>query len=367
MKILEKYIIKEFFAPFLFGIFIFTTILVSGGVLFKIIKLIIEYQISPYLAIKLFLLSLPTIVILTFPMAVLLASLLSFGRLSSDGEVIAMYAGGIGFSSIIFPILFLSFLISIFSVVIGESLVPKTKLLYNKTLREEVKKIPLPPKYGYISLPSEHSSSEKFIYYGEFDEKNKILKEIYSADFKGGKPSQTIYAKYAKFKDNIWHFFAGTLHQFDAEGNLKNILHFKEKTIKISTTPEEIKSQQKEPEEMKIQELKFAIFHLHLSPDDIKRKKSQELKVELHTRYSIPFASFIFALVGIPLAMKKIRTQTGVGVGISALIIFVYYVILTLLTTYGKIGAISPLISAWGANFIFGALGILLIVREKNK
>ena len=87
MRLLDKYILKAFVGPFLFGVFAFTSIFIGTGTLFRIAQYITEYGAPLVLVMKAFLLALPSIVILTFPMSVLLASLMTFSRLSSTSAV----------------------------------------------------------------------------------------------------------------------------------------------------------------------------------------------------------------------------------------------------------------------------------------
>ena len=69
MRILDKYILKAFIGPFLFGIFAFTSIFIGTGTLFRIAQYITEYGASLWSVTRAFLLALPNIVILTFPMS----------------------------------------------------------------------------------------------------------------------------------------------------------------------------------------------------------------------------------------------------------------------------------------------------------
>ena len=87
MRLLDKYILKAFVGPFLFGVFAFTSIFIGTGTLFRIAQYITEYGAPLLLVMKAFVLALPSIVILTFPMSVLLASLMTFSRLSSTSEI----------------------------------------------------------------------------------------------------------------------------------------------------------------------------------------------------------------------------------------------------------------------------------------
>mgnify|MGYP000108007809 CR=1 FL=1 len=90
MRILDKYILKEFIGPFLFGVCAFTAVFIGTGTLYRIANLINQYGASPWAAFRVFVLAIPSIIVITFPMSVLLGSLMAFGRLSSSSEMIVM-------------------------------------------------------------------------------------------------------------------------------------------------------------------------------------------------------------------------------------------------------------------------------------
>ena len=120
MRLLDKYILKAFVGPFLFGVFAFTSIFIGTGTLFRIAQYITEYGAPLLLVMKAFVLALPSIVILTFPMSVLLASLMTFSRLSSTSEIVVMRAGGLSFLRLAMPVYIIALMISIGAVAFNE-------------------------------------------------------------------------------------------------------------------------------------------------------------------------------------------------------------------------------------------------------
>ena len=82
MRLLDKYTLKEFLGPFLFGVAAFTAIFLGADTLLKIASYVTKYGASPVSALKIFILALPRIVVYTFPMAVLLGALMCFSRSS---------------------------------------------------------------------------------------------------------------------------------------------------------------------------------------------------------------------------------------------------------------------------------------------
>ena len=113
IRILDKYIFREVFKAFIFGICAFSAVFIGSGTLFKIAKYITDYGASLSAVIKIFIFGLPSVIMWTFPMSMLLATLLTFGRLSSSSEITAMKSCGIGFYRIAAPAVIMGFLVSI--------------------------------------------------------------------------------------------------------------------------------------------------------------------------------------------------------------------------------------------------------------
>ena len=95
-RILDKYIFREVMLSFLFGICAFSAVFIGSGTLFKIAQYITDYGASLQAVVKIFIFGLPGVVMWTFPMSMLLATLLTFGRLSGNSEITAMKSCGIG-------------------------------------------------------------------------------------------------------------------------------------------------------------------------------------------------------------------------------------------------------------------------------
>ena len=110
MRILDKYILKEFLGPFFVWCAAFTAIFLGADTLLKIADYVTKYGASSTAALKIFILALPRIIVYTFPMAVLLGALMATSRLSGSSELIVMRTSGQSFSRLVMPIFILTFL-----------------------------------------------------------------------------------------------------------------------------------------------------------------------------------------------------------------------------------------------------------------
>ena len=342
MRILDKYILKSFIGPFLFGIFAFTSIFVGTGTLFRIAQYVTEYGASLWSVSKAFVLALPSIVVLTFPMSVLLASLLSLGRLSSTSEIIVMRTGGIGFLRIAAPIYVTAFFISIGAVAFNEYVVPQTNHMYQTIIRDEIIKNSTPQTQEHIVLRTmDGDSLGTLLYARRFDASTKELSMITVQQFTDNELTQIENADRAVWQGGNWIMKNGTIYDVSREGGVERTLRFDEQVLPIVQTPDDVRKNTRKTEEMTVKELRQEIKAYAAAHAD-----TGKLEMEMYKRFTIPIASFVFALVGAPLGMQKQRSSSSIGFGLSVLIIFMYYGVMTFTDALGKGGAMPTWLAA---------------------
>ena len=127
MKILSRYCLKEFIPPFLIALICFTCIILFDE-LFRLVKLFVKKGVSPLYLIESLLYVVPATVVLSIPMAALVAILLALGRLSTDLEITAMRAHGIAFHQLMIPLLITTVILSVIDLAVMEYVLPKSTL-----------------------------------------------------------------------------------------------------------------------------------------------------------------------------------------------------------------------------------------------
>ena len=165
MRILDKYILKEFISPFLFGVAAFTSIFLGADTLLKIANYVTTYGASTLSALKIFLLALPQIIIYTFPMAILLGSLMAMYRLSGDSELVIMRTSGQSFLRLARPIFIFAFIISIGTILFNEYVVPWTNTQYEYVINHEIKQNLEPKSAEHVVLRDVEDGQIKHLLY----------------------------------------------------------------------------------------------------------------------------------------------------------------------------------------------------------
>lgn len=360
MKILDRYILKELLGPFLFGIVAFSSIFVGTDVLFRLARFYTQNGVSLGVIAQLFLLSLPRIIVLTFPMSMLLASLLAFGRLSGNSEIVAMKAGGVNFYRMVTPVLILAFLVSCATFILNESIVPASNHLYEVIVRQEIEKEKMPKSQQNVVIRNMEDNRLKRLFYAyEYNGETKAMDKVSMQEFnQESKVDRIVTAEKAVWEGNSWYFYQGVMYYLNPDGKVNYTLAFKREKLNLPATPEEVLEQQKEPDEMNVWELKEQIAVLSDQKAD-----TNALLVNYHRRYAVPLASFIFTLIGAPLGLKPQRSGSSIGLGLSIIIIFIYYIIMTVSGALGEGGALSPAFSAWLPNLLIGISGFYLLQK----
>ncbi|MBI2252608.1 MAG: LptF/LptG family permease [Armatimonadetes bacterium] len=368
MKILDRYISNELIPPFFFGIAIFTLLFLSVDMLFRIAKMIIEDKGGIFTAIKYLLNNLPSILVFTFPMSILLATLMAFGRISSDAELIALKAGGISLYRIAQPALILSLIITLISFIFNEKISPEATYRANNILIKQLEGEEAQVRENLALKEITSDGLERVTFTRHFNSKEGLMNGITIQDFKGDHLIRCIFAKTAIWQEERWILKDGNIYNFSKNlpGEIQYGTHFQTFQMPLNNSPIEIENRERRPEEMNLKQLNEKINligKISLTSKEL-NKQVNALKVYYHQKFSIPFACFVFGLFGIPLALRPHRTSTSIGLGLSIVFIFFYYIIMSIGRALGENGIITSALASWLPNLIFLILGIGMLYKS---
>ncbi|HTL90024.1 MAG TPA: LptF/LptG family permease, partial [Leptolyngbya sp.] len=139
ISVLDRYITWQLLGPFVFGVAAFSSILLSVGALFDLIRQMTEAGLALSIAGRILILRMPEFIALSFPMATLLSALMVYSRLSSDSELIALRSAGISVYRLVAPAIVLSLVVSVLTFGFNEAIVPAAKYQATTTLAQALK------------------------------------------------------------------------------------------------------------------------------------------------------------------------------------------------------------------------------------
>ena len=362
LRILDKYIFREVVMAFVFGICAFSAVFIGSGTLFKIAKYITDYGASFTAVVKIFVYGMPAIIMWTFPMSMLLATLLTFGRLSSNSEITAMKSCGIGFYRIAAPAIFLGIVISALAILFNEYVVPWANSAYNNVLYYEIQgNMEMKSQEHIILKDINNGKIKRLVYAREYDAQTETLQGMTLQEFNDdGQIIHVENADYAEWRNNTWTMYRGMIYDVSDDERVHS-MRFDKQILPVTANPRQIVREQKKPEELTMKELKAQISIMKTQ-----YVNTAKLETELYQRITVPMASLIFALIGVPLGLQPTRNSSSMGFAMSVVIIFVYYAVMTLANAIGRGGAIAPMYAVWIPNIIGLFFGAFLIKRASR-
>ena len=356
---MDRWLIAQILPPMLFAISAFTVISLSVGVMFDLIRKIVEFGLPLFLAIKVLFFSLPSFLVLSFPMAVLLSTLLAYGKLSANSELLALRSLGIKTSRIIAPAIAVSILMTGLTFYFNDNLVPASNKLAESTLRagigssfssEEGKDNIMFSRYGSriesaTNKPTKINTFLTHIFYASWFE-NNIMQGVTVLDFSRQDIQQILKAKSAVFdkENSSWIFSDGSIVSVDQGGQTTNI-QFEKYRYPFVEGPLDLARVPKDATEMS---LKQALEAERIYKETGNLKEIRRIQVRIQEKFTLPFACLVFGLIGSSLGSKSnLRSSKSQGFGLSVILILVYYVMSFVFSSFGVKGVLSPIIATW--------------------
>ena len=424
MKVLNRYLLKELTTPFFTTFFVLFFVLLSQFIL-KNLDRFLGKGLSLGLILKFLFLNSAWIISLAFPMAILVTTLITFGKLSSNNEITAFKASGIAYNTLLKPCL--AFSIFIFIILIPYNLWILPEMNHN------VRKLSLKISKNRPDIEFNENMlnilSDKTIYLGDRINSNSFSNVIIF-DNKYNNSHNTIMADEGEFismHDGIrLKLNEGSIHEnstnnheykktyFDSyqisipfdelgfndthnltkqerEMNIYQLIeqnkYFKTRTIvenkklvqnnnSLTKLTDSLtnSSFSKEGNILASSKLKNKINILKKKIEKNNRlipifnKESNKYGVEIHKKFSVPFACIIFVLLGMPLGILAKKSNMGISVSISLGIFIVYWCFLILGEGLADKTIITPTIAMWSPNLFLGLISYYLysLVNKEN-
>ncbi len=447
MRILTRYILRAHLGPFFFALTALTSILLVNTIA-RQLESLAGKGLPTSVFIQVFVLSMPHVVALTVPMAVLVAVLYTFSQLSAENEVTALKASGVNMHRLMLPVLVASAVLAAGMVKFYDRVLPDTNHRLSNLYIDVARKAPTLRLQEQVinEITTQDMRSKYYLQAGTIDAATGRMRDVVIYDMSDPGKARTIYADSGRMAFNRertdlfldlhtgWVNEGGVMNpeRFDrtffhdyrlrVQGVGNQLEHSqdsfrgdREMTIamlesNIRTKSKEVAAVNAEVDSVARKALNQATAGagvpglprpILLPPssglvgvdygdarptDELVRQTALQLRVlrdralalddqlnsflvEYHKKFSIPFASIVFVLIGAPLALRFPRGGTGTVIAISLAIFSIYYVGLIGGETLADKGYLSPFMAMWAANIVFLLLsiyGVATLGRERS-
>jgi lipopolysaccharide export system permease protein len=367
-RIVHRYILQEISIPLFMILCVLTFVLLMGRIL-QLMDLMINKGVAVADIVQFILYLMPSFLTITIPVSLLISILIALGRLSRDNEIIVLKSSGLSLYQLLPPIVFVSLCAFIITAVTGFFLVPygnfATKNLLFGMARQKasigVKERVFNGDFAGLVLYAEELPSQGDFMRGVFISDNRTLKE-----------PTTIIARRGYFVSDpdsmvvTLRLQDGSMHTVDGDAGTYKKVDFTSYDINLDLSASigggsgEIT---KDSKEMSLTEL----ISESRTPG-LKETALKEIIIELHKKFTLPFACIVFGIIGVPLGISKHRSGKSRGFVIGLMVIMIYYVLQIGGEALGETGMLPPAAGAWISNILVGTVGVyLLITAAKEK
>lgn len=364
--IINRYIFRQLLSPFAISLFFLTFVFLMTRIA-QLTNMVVNYNADILSLCFLIIYTIPRFLEFTIPMSVMISILLTFMRMSQENEIIALKSAGVSFYKYLSPVLIFCFsgvLLTMWVTVFG---VPWGKLSIKK------KSVELARTSMDMALQERRFNSEVddiMIYVAHVDMKTRQLQDVFIEDRRTkGVVGISIApsGKIIRHEDEQTYTIRlhdGVINQVDIDKGSVNHIKFGDYDINIdlnSMSP----GSEKISKDLDEKSLKGLIQYIRSASKD--KEKWNEALMELHEKFSIPFACLSLGLLAFPLGVQSNTLKRSSGFGLGIFFFLVYYFLLATGWSAGETGNFPPVFGMWLPNIIMGGIGIFFLVRNANE
>jgi lipopolysaccharide export system permease protein len=385
LKTLHAYLTRQVVLTLLMTAGVFTFVLLLGNVLKDIFILLVSSQASLWVFLQAIGMLVLYVWAFALPMAMLTATLLVFGRFSADQELTAARASGISLVSLTTPILVLSLVLCGFCALVNMEIAPRCWNSYRSLtsrLKADIAEIRLPEGRpikdfeGVIfHIGRNRNQNLQDIMVMQLTDKTNVTQTIRAARGKINKPDTNGLIVVELFDAKVVGSSSNAPFQFSFP-NLPIILDTKPTASKPrppkirEMTYSQLKGELRELERLERRAAPASTTNttqiLERSWRDMEKQMASPIRTQIHQQVAASFACFGFALIGIPLAIRVQRRETNIGFAMAMILVFVYYCFVLIAQGLKTRPEFAPHLLMWLPNFIFQAVGVVLLWRANK-
>ncbi|HWP66925.1 MAG TPA: LPS export ABC transporter permease LptF [Candidatus Limnocylindria bacterium] len=365
-RILYRYTLREMMTPFLLGLGVFTFVLLLARLL-RLIELVVNRGLPATQVLRLFSYLLPAFLEVTVPMAMLLAILVAFGRLSADSEITALRSAGVSLYQLtpgVATIVAASTLVTLL-------LATHARPWGNHAMRLALFEIARTRATAGIRPQVFNDEFDGLTIYTErVDNTTDRLVHLLIADQRDPNQQNTIFAAHGVLvSDPERHAVTlrledGVIYTRDASGRAEYRTEFESYAVSLDleATLAGLSEEPEDPKELTLPALAARIESNRANGLPVTRELA-----EYHRKFAIPFACVVFGLLGLPLGVQPGRAVKSRGFTVSVVVIFVYYILLSVGQALAEQDRMPAALGLWLPNLVLGIAGLVIFHRAARE
>jgi lipopolysaccharide export system permease protein len=358
VRILDRYLLREFAGYLMLGLVGFIVIFIVVDVVEKV-DVFLDHKAPMGLIAQYYANLAPDIVVKVLPVALLLATFLALGQLNKFGELTAMRAAGISLLRILLPVFGIAVASALVSLALGEAVVPRATRQRDDIYNERIQHMTAVGQNERADV-TYLGSGGRIWYTRLYVIPQRRMHEVSLQEFRAGVLWRRIDAAEASWEGGRWVFASGYLRTFDH--GRETAERFERMAVQgIAERPDDFAKEDVQPDEMNFLELRQYVNRLRASGARV-----ANYVVDLHLKLAFPVICIVVVMIGGAMATRLRMQSAAMGFGLSVAISFIYYGVMRAGQALGHNGALSPYVAAWMGDAIFGMIGLVMLRQAQR-
>lgn len=371
LKILDRYILNEFWLPFASSCGILTGIWLGTDEVRDAFKLLADTNVHFSIALSLILLKIPSLLTYTIPVSVIFSSFSVFIKLSSDSEIIAMRSSGISLLRIAFPTILFGLIMTAASFVISEVVVAWTYPTAKKIEAAATSNYPIVPyidDFAYFERTSKYSPLRRIVHVKHVEPYRNLLEKVTILDFTDEKADTLYVASKGRWNPEKrgWELIDGISYNISSEDptDSRHTAQFERVVIPSGKSTQEVMKKLSQIKSQNIVDI--AKMLKDMRRDHIQVENYNKLKMSFNQKLANPFSCVVFALIGAPVGIVRRRAGSNFGYFMIGFLILTYYVLQSTLNSFGDSGKLNAVIASWIPNLSLTLVAYYILWRKSE-
>lgn len=360
--ILNRYIFMELFPPFAVNMFFFTFILLISKIL-EIANMVVNYQAGLSSIFLLLLYAMPFFLAFVTPMSIMMAILLTFLRLSSDNEMVALKSCGLNPATLLAPVALFCLTGWLLTTVIMNWMLPwANRSFYDLSADLALSHID--------AVIKERTFVDNFdglvLYVNQIDLQRRSLVDVFIEDQRTPGFNNTIVAPRGRITTDLsaqkirLRLVNGTINRVDLKTQRANAINFNTYETNLDINKIQAKATK---ERRPLEEMTWGQLGQYLKENPHKDKRYYKALMKYHEKLSLPAACFALGLLALPLGLQARTGKRSMGIVMGIGLFLLNYIMLSVGWALGESGTLHPAVGMWAPNILMGATGTYLFVR----
>ncbi len=366
-KIIDRYILREITSLFFLSLFIMTFLLLLGKIL-QLADLIVNKGVGIANIAWLILYLMPSFLLFTIPVSLLVSILVGMGRLASDNEITVLKGAGVSIYRLLYPVAAASVVAFLIAASLSLFFVPRSNGAVRNLLFDVIR------QNASVNI-RERVFNDNFkgllLYADNIPAHGRYMEGVIISDNRISSEPSTIFAEKAylisdsEYRTISLRLEKGSTHSIDLKRKYYRKMDFSSYDINLdmeTAIVERNHAKTKDSTEMTPGELLEKI-----RTPGLEETSRREFMVEFNKKFTFPFTCIVFGLLGGPIGVSIRRSARSRGFTFGIIIVLLYYLLQLGGTALMETGRISPWIGSWFPGAMFFLAGIYLLVAAAKE